>query len=76
MLVTVGILAFGVALGVRWAAVDAIGILADYRELPLGGAGPLLAPMFNHHMRVALAVAFVGLVGGVLLDQREEGTGD
>lgn len=65
MLLSTGILAFGVALGVRWAAVDTINYLgvrtSEAYELGM---------IYNHHMRAALAVAGIGLVVGVFLTQR------
>lgn len=64
ILVTTGVLAFGVALGVKWAAVDTLNP-PSRRHL-----GVELAPIYNHHMTVALAVALVTLVVGVGLTMR------
>lgn len=65
MLVATGILGFGVALGVRWAAVDTINHLgvrhSEAYELTM---------IYNHHMRAALAIAGIGLVVGFYLTQR------
>lgn len=65
MLLSTGILAFGVALGVRWAAVDTINHLGVRHSEAYE-----LGMIYNHHMRAALAVAGIGLVVGIFLAQR------
>lgn len=65
ILTTAGAVGMGVALGVKWAAVDTINTLGPgHSEIPE------LAQVYNHQMTVGLAVALVGLAGGVWLELR------
>jgi hypothetical protein len=61
-----GLLAFGVALGVRWAAVDTINYFGPINPYapPPEHVVPL-SKLYNQQMRLALAVAAVGLLAGV-----------
>jgi hypothetical protein len=69
VLLSVGLLAFGVALGVRWAAVS------TFNEMgPISATTPRpiiisLSQVYNGHMRLMLAVSAVGLIGALLLDK-------
>jgi len=64
-----GILAFGVALGVRWAAVSTINYFGpiDPFAPPPEHVVPL-SQLYNSQMELALGVAAAALVGGVGLD--------
>ena len=71
VITSTAVLAFGVALGVKWAAVDTINQIGATTEA--GFANPVvleLAPIYNHHMKAGLAVAFVGLMAAVAIDWR------
>lgn len=68
---TVGVLAFGVALGIKWAAVTTINEIGPD---PFGPTDPLilaLAPQYNQMMTRMLVVAAVGLIVAVWLGTRE-----
>jgi hypothetical protein len=64
-----GLMAFGVALGVRWAAVDTINYFGpiDPFAPPPEHVVPL-SQLYNDHMRLALGVAAVALIVGVAMD--------
>jgi len=60
-----GVCAFGVALGVRWAAIETINhFISTQGPLQANQTIAPLASSYNAAMRTALAVALVTLLGG------------
>lgn len=66
MLLAVGMIAYGVALGVKWAAVETVNRLEWYRQL--GGPALEMAAVWNHHILVTLAVAALAIGAAVGLE--------
>jgi len=69
-----GLVSFGVALGVRWAAVNTINYFGpvDPFAPPPEHVVPL-SQLYNGHMRLALGVAAVALIVGVGMDVYSRG---
>lgn len=60
-----GLVAYGVALGLKWAITDAANRLGVLEVAPI-------APLMNQHMRWMLILAAVGLVLAAWIDTRGE----
>lgn len=67
--ISVGLIAFGVALGIRWATVDTVNMMlsADTIDVTTGTLS-YLTESYNQNMRRMLFVALLTLVGGVGLE--------
>lgn len=67
MLLSLGLIAFGVALGVKWAAVQSVPKVAEYMS-PKTALLPILAEAWNTQMTMMLIAAGVCLVLAVAID--------
>lgn len=66
---SVGLLAFGVALGIRWAAVDTVNMMLSAETIDVTTSTlSHLTKSYNQNMRRMLFVALFTLVAGVGLE--------